>query len=127
MGEFERHYDPDLGCVVTSERHRERVMQEKGLGDVRDWESRENMLKVAAKNFEEARAKENAYIADPVARALQAAARGETPDEFIPELEARLEEESAKIDRQLESRAQENRERQQEERERWERDNRDRR
>jgi len=116
---FEKYHDRDLGCTITSEKHRERVMHERGLGDVRDWEKIENMKKVRDENKKAFRAKENAYLDEPIKRALEQAANGE---DFIPELEAKLQEESDKKERELEERATRNREREIEERERWARD-----
>lgn len=93
MPRFKSHYDRDLQAEITSPRQRERVMEERGVCDLRDWDSHENFQKEVEKNREEATRERNAYLREPVKKALQRAKAGDDP---IPELERELEEHRAR-------------------------------
>ena len=88
-------FDPSLKTIVTSKRERERIMRDKGLADIRDWNDPSKIKTEAERNRADLIEKQNRYLEDPVKRALEKAERGE---EFQPELEARLSEER---DRQM--------------------------
>jgi hypothetical protein len=112
-------YDPDLKTFVRGERHREKLMQEKGIADVRDWTDPANIKKEAARNLQERREKINEGTREAVRKALQDAEAGV---DFTPELEARLEEDAKQKAAEEDRRVTLMRENQEEDRRRWERD-----
>ena len=116
---FVEHFDRDLQAVVTSEKHRQELMKKKGVEDTRDCTSIDTIRKIRDRNRKDQVAKENQYLDDPIKRALLQAENGE---DFMPELTAKLEEESQKEQDRQENQAQLNREREQEAVERWHHD-----
>jgi hypothetical protein len=73
---FKPHFNRNLGTEVRSERERERLADQKGLADVRDWESKESLDRERARKFEAAREDDNRYLDKPIENALARASDG---------------------------------------------------
>ena len=114
-------YDPDLKTYVRGERHREKLLQEKGIADVRDWNSPESIQNEAARNLAERRREINKPTNEAIKKALHDANAGE---DFIPALEASIDADAKRQEAEQDRARQINRENAEEDARRWERDHR---